>query len=202
MTIPNPGHSLHLVPSFCPLWTLCAGPLPSVPTLSPLFCSLVPLCAHLYPLPGPSVHPLSAPPTHFSFVPTLSPSFCPPWHPSLYSPFDPTTLCDFKSHICHNFAGPGPYPTVVLPQTNPAPFVVWPLSPPSLAPPSALPGSSHPVPLPLCTFLAPLPTLLPPPSPHSALLVPWPSLHPPHPLCTLLVHPPLSSANAVRCIHI
>ena len=35
---------------------------------------------------------------------------------------DPTTLRDFESRVRHDFAGPGPYPTVVLPQTNPAPF--------------------------------------------------------------------------------
>ena len=35
---------------------------------------------------------------------------------------DLTTLCDFERCVHHDFAGPGPYPTVVLPQTAPAPF--------------------------------------------------------------------------------
>jgi hypothetical protein len=35
---------------------------------------------------------------------------------------DPSTLRDFESRVRHDFAGPGPYPTVVLPQTAPAPF--------------------------------------------------------------------------------
>ncbi|KAH9057673.1 hypothetical protein EDB87DRAFT_1578552 [Lactarius vividus] len=35
---------------------------------------------------------------------------------------DPSTLRDFESRVRHDFAGPGPYPSVVLPQTAPAPF--------------------------------------------------------------------------------
>jgi len=35
---------------------------------------------------------------------------------------DPTTLRDFESRVRQDFAGPGPYPAVVLPQSAPAPF--------------------------------------------------------------------------------
>jgi Cyclin, N-terminal domain len=35
---------------------------------------------------------------------------------------DPTTLRDFESRVRHDFAGPGPYPAMVLPQSAPAPF--------------------------------------------------------------------------------
>jgi hypothetical protein len=36
--------------------------------------------------------------------------------------FDPSTLRDFESRVRHDFTGPGPYPTVVLSPTTPAPF--------------------------------------------------------------------------------
>ena len=35
---------------------------------------------------------------------------------------DPTTLCDFQARVQLDFAGPGPYPSMVLPQPAPAPF--------------------------------------------------------------------------------
>ncbi|KAH9961122.1 hypothetical protein BC827DRAFT_1260608 [Russula dissimulans] len=35
---------------------------------------------------------------------------------------EPSTLRDFQSRVQHDFAGPGPYPAVVLPQPAPAPF--------------------------------------------------------------------------------
>src|SRR5216684_8395400 len=35
---------------------------------------------------------------------------------------DPSTLRDFQARVQHDFAGPGPYPTTVLPQPAPAPF--------------------------------------------------------------------------------
>jgi hypothetical protein len=37
---------------------------------------------------------------------------------------DLSTLCDFEIHIHHDFAGPGPYPAVMLLQTAPAPFTL------------------------------------------------------------------------------
>lgn len=56
-------------------------------------------------------------------------------------------LCDFESHIHHNFTGSGPYPTVVLPQTTPPTYSLSPLM---------FPFSCHSQPFDCIPLLAPL----------------------------------------------
>jgi hypothetical protein len=116
-------------------WSLSPLASPGLPSSASHSPTLLPS------LPRPPSTSLSAsfsslPPLPFPPSPTASlPHF---WPPSLGHPLpplpgflrcsneylerqlnvDPSTLRDFESHVCHDFAGPGPYPTVVLPHRD------------------------------------------------------------------------------------
>ncbi|KAH9171435.1 hypothetical protein EDB89DRAFT_2070756 [Lactarius sanguifluus] len=93
---------------------------------------------------------------------------------------DPSTLRDFESRVRHDFAGSGPYPTVVLPQTAPAPFAH------SANPSSSIPSFTARVSLPKDAPVIPSPPIAsypssPPDTPeasHSASTSPASSVSP------------------------
>ncbi|KAH9057073.1 hypothetical protein EDB83DRAFT_2316050 [Lactarius deliciosus] len=93
---------------------------------------------------------------------------------------DPSTLRDFESRVRHDFAGAGPYPTVVLPQTAPAPFAH------SANPSSSIPSFTARVSLPKDAPVIPSPPIAsypssPPDTPeasHSASTSPASSVSP------------------------
>jgi hypothetical protein len=96
---------------------------------------------------------------------------------------DPSTLHDFESRVHHDFAGPGPYLTVILPQTTPAPFAH------SANPSSSILSFMARISLPKDTLIIPSPPIIYPSSPpdtpeasHSASTSPvlsvWPQTPP------------------------
>lgn len=94
---------------------------------------------------------------------------------------DPTTLRDFESRVRHDFAGPGPYPTVVLPQTAPAPFTHSTNPIPSTSIPSfttrvSLPKDAPVIPSPPITYPSSPPDT--PEASHSASTSPASSVSP------------------------
>jgi hypothetical protein len=98
---------------------------------------------------------------------------------------EPTTLRDFQSRVQHDFAGPGPYPAVVLPQPAPAPFTHQ-----SASNSSSIPSFTPRVPMPKDAPVVPSPSIptypsSPPDTPeasHSVSTSPASSVSPQTPL--------------------
>jgi hypothetical protein len=99
---------------------------------------------------------------------------------------DPTTLCDFQARVQLDFAGPGPYPAMILPQPAPAPFSHQNTGNNiNSSTGSSMPAFSFRVPLSKDAPLFPVPwsehTLIPPDTPeasHSASTSPASSVSP------------------------